>query len=86
MNCSDNPLCVAWLMLNGAIAEKADLRFIATALAHNRRFNSDTVGLNLFVQCVEEIKNDPDTYSKELQEWAAYQLADAIDRIRVTHT
>ncbi len=79
MNCSDNPLCVAWLMLNGATAENADLRILATALAHDCRFNPETVGLNLFVQCVEEIKNDPDTYSEELREWAAYQLAGAAD-------
>lgn len=80
MNSRDNPLCVAWLVLNGrAIAEKTDLRLMATVLAHNPRFNPDTVGLNLFVQCVEEIKNDPDTYSEEMQEWAAYQLAGTAD-------
>ena len=82
MDSPDNPLCVAWLVLNGrAIAEKVDLRFMARALAHDRRFNPDTEGLNLFVQCVEEIKNDPDTYGSELVERAGYLLTETQNRV-----
>lgn len=73
MHYPDNPLCVAWLSLNGtAVAEDIDLRILARVLIHDRRFNPDGISMELFVKCIDEITGDPDTYPQELRTWASY--------------
>lgn len=75
MRIAENPILQAWRTASGTEPPNERLAALVRIMIHAGDMSPSVIGMGLFVECVEEIKGDPDTYNEELQRWADYQLA-----------
>ncbi|MBI4119947.1 MAG: hypothetical protein HY454_00605 [Parcubacteria group bacterium] len=71
----NHPFYAAWQAMNGDGPPPARAQVIAKILIGDPSFHPRIIGLATFRACVDEIRNDPDTYdSEEIQIWAGNQF------------